>query len=283
MAAPNAAAPNSAQKYVRAGDGSQAGRRSRRRLPSQIIDVEARDRQLERQRTASQNRSWALWVAGGSAVAAAAMALVAGGMDPIAWILTGVAASFSAVWPLTRVEVPKAVAIGALWDAAVTHEPTGLPNRRVFEVELERALTRCKRREELVGVAIVDVDGMHDINAECGKSVGDVVVIEVGQRLDAQTRLSDVVAHFDNDAFAVIFEPLMDRDAANAAGSRLRNALRLEVPQHGDMRRTTVSIGIVVSPADVRVGDALAAAGQAVTTAKAMGGDMVHVVTSMDS
>jgi diguanylate cyclase (GGDEF)-like protein len=252
---------------------------SRRRLPSQIIDVDEEQSRRSAVDRARDAGAWSLILASCAGTVAIGWYLVSGEMTGTTWVMMGATLAFAAVWPIaTKRTKDNEVAVGEIWDAAVTSPLTGLPNRTVFLVELERALVRSLRREEPMALMLIDVDDMKSINELCGRNVGDNVLIELGQRLDRHLRLSDVVTHTASDEFAVILEPTKGQDGAKACAHRIRDLIRMDVPMHGDTKRTTASIGIVMATPQSNAPELLTRAEEAVAVARQMGGNIVRCV-----
>ena len=90
--------------------------------------------------------------------------------------------------------------IGQLEYAAGHDSLTGLANRdRLFEhIEEQRA-----RRDGLVGVLYLDLDGFKPVNDRFGHGAGDWLLMAVADRLRACVRDEDLVARVGGDEFAV--------------------------------------------------------------------------------
>jgi len=83
-------------------------------------------------------------------------------------------------------------------------ELTGLANRSVFVDALQHAIARAKRGEVGFAVLYLDLDHFKDVNDTLGHPVGDIVLQEVAERLQSNTREADTVARFGGDEFAVV-------------------------------------------------------------------------------
>lgn len=81
---------------------------------------------------------------------------------------------------------------------------TGLPNRRAVLTELDRLFALAKRTQQWVLVAFIDLDGFKPINDTYGHEVGDSFLIEVGRRMSAALRASDMLGRWGGDEFVVI-------------------------------------------------------------------------------
>jgi len=82
---------------------------------------------------------------------------------------------------------------------------TGLPNRALFGDCLTRALSRGDRNG-VIAVLLIDLDEFKVINDALGHEIGDKVLVEIGRRLRAGARRSDVVGRFGGDEYVVMCE-----------------------------------------------------------------------------
>ncbi len=102
---------------------------------------------------------------------------------------------------------------------------TGLFNRRRFEEELTRELASAERYEGRLAVLAIDLDDFKYINDSLGHSVGDELIVQVGQALGARLRRSDVLARLGGDEFAVVL-PRIDEQTARNVAEGLLEAVR---------------------------------------------------------
>ena len=130
---------------------------------------------------------------------------------------------------------------------SVTDEMTGLLNRRGFEMELSRALSRARRMDESGLLLMCDLNHFKAINDTYGHPAGDAILRAVGKLLKRNTRESDYVARVGGDEFAIIMthaalhqsEQLADKLAALING--------LTVPWQGTQLPVSAGFGIVTS------------------------------------
>lgn len=93
----------------------------------------------------------------------------------------------------------------AAQSAAEIDALTGLVNRRGMEKALERMLLHAGKEGHEFGVMLIDLDGFKAINDVHGHAAGDLVLKEVGVRLQAVVRRSqDVIARLGGDEFTVL-------------------------------------------------------------------------------
>src|ERR1700761_214313 len=89
----------------------------------------------------------------------------------------------------------------------------GIPNRRGFERELDRALAYIKRYRASGALIVLDVDRLKPINDAFGHAAGDQVLKAIVAVLTSQVRASDVVGRLGGDEFALLLWNLSETDA----------------------------------------------------------------------
>ncbi|MBL7261766.1 substrate-binding and GGDEF domain-containing protein [Paractinoplanes lichenicola] len=141
-----------------------------------------------------------------------------------------------------------------LRDAAL-HDPlTGLPNRVLLADRMRQAALRAARLAgHRFAVLLLDLNGFKAVNDSLGHAAGDVLLIEVAQRLTGLLRESDTVARLGGDEFVVLLDGL----PADGAEGLVRDsiALRLTEPYTIDGGRVTVGVSIGVALSGVEADD----------------------------
>jgi diguanylate cyclase (GGDEF)-like protein len=111
-----------------------------------------------------------------------------------------------------------------LEELAHTDSLTGLPNRRAWESELTRGLSRARRASEPVTVALVDIDSFKAVNDVHGHPGGDSLLIEVARNWRDTLRPDDVLARVGGDEFAVLIPGCGEAETASII-ERLRERM----------------------------------------------------------
>jgi len=133
-------------------------------------------------------------------------------------------------------------------EAQATHDPlTGLPNRALLADRLEEASASSQRDRTPLALLFIDLDAFKDINDGSGHLLGDLVLVEVGVRIESALRDGDTVARFGGDEFVVLL-PKTDEAAADAIAQRLLAAVREPMEVDGHRLHVSASIGVAVSP-----------------------------------
>ena len=159
---------------------------------------------------------------------------------------------------------------------------THLPNRRLLVERLQQALSLSARSAQYGALLFLDLDNFKAINDTKGHDVGDLLLIEVGKRLESCTREGDTVARTGGDEFVVLIESLKPRAAEAAAQAELvagniREVLNRPYTINDYTHYISPSIGIVMFKGhQERVDDLLKYADAAMYQAKTAGRNAVR-------
>jgi diguanylate cyclase (GGDEF)-like protein len=125
---------------------------------------------------------------------------------------------------------------------------TGLPNREMFNGLLRHSIDGARRHDRPFALLFIDLDRFKIINDSLGHDAGDMLLVEVANRLRGALRTGDVVARLGGDEFVVILAEASDRsDVERIAGVLL--ALLSEPMQIGGHEcHSSASIGIAMFP-----------------------------------
>jgi diguanylate cyclase (GGDEF)-like protein len=147
---------------------------------------------------------------------------------------------------------------------------TGVANRRAFEDDLPRALATAQRTNVPMSLLMIDLDRFKAYNDGRGHIAGDSFLKEVTARWQQELRLSDMLARFGGEEFAVIL-PNCTLDGAFSLAERLRRV----VPDE-----QSCSIGVATCAGNDSSSDFTARADSALMTAKRHGRDRTHAVAA---
>ena len=151
-----------------------------------------------------------------------------------------------------RLEAERQIAHLAYHDAM-----TGLPNRVMFQEHLDLAIARARRHGTSVAVMFLDLDDFKLVNDSHGHAAGDRLLMEVGRRLQAITRDTDLVARQGGDEFLVLV-PDLEGETGDPAGPeavcdtiarKIRAAIEPPIVLAGSEVSVGVSLGVAILPA----------------------------------
>jgi diguanylate cyclase (GGDEF)-like protein len=130
-----------------------------------------------------------------------------------------------------------------------THDVlTGLPNRALLAERIQHAIHVSKRSGLSFAVLFMDLDGFKAINDSLGHSVGDGLLIAVGQRIRACIRSEDMVSRIGGDEFVVVMGNLASPEVVENLAENILSVLRQDFRVDEATLRVTSSIGIAVYP-----------------------------------
>jgi diguanylate cyclase (GGDEF)-like protein len=88
--------------------------------------------------------------------------------------------------------------------AALVDSLTGVANRQAFQRRLASEWRRAERHRRALGLLLLDIDGLKQINDDRGHAAGDEVLRRAAASITGRVRESDTVARLGGDEFVVI-------------------------------------------------------------------------------
>jgi diguanylate cyclase (GGDEF)-like protein/PAS domain S-box-containing protein len=135
---------------------------------------------------------------------------------------------------------------------------TNLANRRLFHLELGRAISRSKRNGCAVALVYMDLNGFKQINDLLGHHTGDMVLCTIAERLAQAMREEEMVSRYGGDEFVALLGMLREPAQAVAAFTeRMRHALSADIEIEGRKIEVGASFGSSVYPHDGRSAEQL--------------------------
>lgn len=159
-----------------------------------------------------------------------------------------------------------------LREQAVIDSLTGLPNYRALMSALIGEVNRSRRSSGSFSLLLLDLDHLKHVNDAHGHLAGNRALCRVADALRNSTRISDTIARFGGDEFAVVLPGTLELGARQLA-TRLAESLALDQEQPP----LSASVGVAVYPRDGATAELLiSAADVELYKAKAARGGTQH-------
>ncbi|MDI6709296.1 MAG: diguanylate cyclase [Thermoanaerobacterales bacterium] len=160
---------------------------------------------------------------------------------------------------------------------------TALYNHTYLRESLVRKVAEAEAGGGRLAFLMLDVDNFKSYNDCFGHPAGDELLQTLARILERNARVSDIVARYGGDEFAIILSDA-DEAAAVELGERIRRAVREYHFPHREALpdgRVTVSVGVACYPGDADDADGLVRlADEALYTAKRNAKNRVEVYFS---
>ncbi|MBW8868338.1 MAG: sensor domain-containing diguanylate cyclase [Acidobacteria bacterium] len=141
-----------------------------------------------------------------------------------------------------------------------TDSLTGLANRRSLDRQFETGLAHASRMKGSVGVVVLDLDRLKEINDTYGHEAGDRALRAIGSVLKATVRQNDLCARFAGDEFVVVlWECPPEHEGRRVQELQTAVAAHPFEPRPGVRLSLSISAGPARFPDDGRTFDELLA------------------------
>jgi len=130
-----------------------------------------------------------------------------------------------------------------------THDQlTGLANRYLFYEHLSHSISISKRHHSTFGLLFMDLDKFKHINDSLGHDVGDMLLIEVANRIREAVRVTDIVARIGGDEFTVLLDNSKSKKELSFIAQKIQMAIEPMIKIRHHELYVTTSIGIAYFP-----------------------------------
>ncbi|MGN4049714.1 sensor domain-containing diguanylate cyclase [Pseudomonas sp. SM4] len=156
-----------------------------------------------------------------------------------------------------------------------THDAlTGVYNRRRFDEKITEYSLLSRRTGRTFALLLIDADYFKRINDTHGHAVGDEVLKQLAQLIQASLRTTDFVARYGGEEFAVLLPEIAQPDTPEVVAEKIRAAVA--DAEFASVGQVTVSIGVgLADPADNSPTAQIKRADQQLYQAKAAGRNQV--------
>jgi len=127
---------------------------------------------------------------------------------------------------------------------------TGLPNRTLFQMQLQKEIKSSRIRSVPLALLFIDLDLFKDVNDQYGHAAGDQLLSDVARRLRGCVKQNDKVARLAGDEFTVIITDAHDINIINEVTEKILLSLSTPFEIDGALVSITSSIGSTTYPND---------------------------------
>jgi len=154
---------------------------------------------------------------------------------------------------------------------------TGLPNRNLLDIYLQRQIDELIRTEKRLAYFFIDLDHFKFVNDTAGHDVGDQIVAEAAKRIARCVRKHDMVCRFGGDEFIVVVSGFNECSVPDQIALEINRSVAKPYLVQGQSYYLTASIGIALYPDDAKNHiDLLKCADQAMYHSKNSGRGCFH-------
>ncbi|HEY8219427.1 MAG TPA: EAL domain-containing protein [Methylobacter sp.] len=127
---------------------------------------------------------------------------------------------------------------------------TGLPNRILLMDRLNAEMERARHANKSVAILFLDMDNFKRINDSMGHAVGDSLLKQIADRLQAALRPNDTIARHGGDEFAIIAGDLTRSEGVLAVLRKMYAAFERPMLLGAQETYVTFCTGIAIYPHD---------------------------------
>ncbi|WP_370979068.1 diguanylate cyclase domain-containing protein [Agaribacterium sp. ZY112] len=127
---------------------------------------------------------------------------------------------------------------------------TKLPNRRLLEERLSRAIARGRRNRSRYAVCFIDLDDFKAVNDSLGHDSGDQLLRELAKRVSTIIRKDDTLARFGGDEFVIVLEGLKDDQQLDILCCKVLQVMSEPMSLCGNEYRCNATIGVAIGEPD---------------------------------
>lgn len=147
---------------------------------------------------------------------------------------------------------------------------TGIGNRRLLMVMMERAILNLKSSQRPVVLLLLDLNKFKPINDSLGHDAGDLVLKSVAQRIKNCVRLADTVVRLGGDEYAVLLDNCHYQIALQIVES-ISVEISQPIMHMSDPLIVHASIGVTVGRVEDNIDKMIKRADEAMYEAKSLG------------
>ncbi len=144
----------------------------------------------------------------------------------------------------------KNLEIQKLYNLAHYDTLTNIPNKFLFEIELDRAVSQAKRDKSKIALFFIDLDNFKEVNDTFGHEAGDYTLKTIVNNMQKVIRNEDILARRSGDEFLLMVKGDWKREDLSSLANKIIKATSAPIKYSNDVIFISSSIGISVFPSD---------------------------------
>jgi diguanylate cyclase (GGDEF)-like protein/PAS domain S-box-containing protein len=165
-----------------------------------------------------------------------------------------------------------------------TDNLTNLPNRKSLMRDLLNAINLARQNNLLLGLLMFDMDNFKKINDSAGHKTGDLLLIQVVEKIKPRTEKIGTMARLGADTFVIIFEKLKQVEEMVYFSQQLLSIFEKPFILKDQEFYMTASIGMCLYPEDAQTAEKMIQYAEvAMNRAKELGKNRFELYTQAQS
>ncbi|QEN04508.1 GGDEF domain-containing protein [Thiospirochaeta perfilievii] len=121
---------------------------------------------------------------------------------------------------------------------------TDILNRNRLDIELQMEFARSRRSKKTIGISLIGIDNLKEVNEKLSHSIGDYLLKEIATLIKSKIRSVDLFGRWWGDKFLIIYSDIELDDLKNHT-EKLKN----EIEEYNFVRvgSITTSFGLTLS------------------------------------
>ena len=125
---------------------------------------------------------------------------------------------------------------------------TNLPNRSLFNEYLSNAINNAQKSNQMLGLLLVDVEPLRNVNNRLGYRLGDKLLKIVSERLRKNLRSGDIVARWGGDEFIILLPQINNANDLEKVSQRIIETLENNYEIENHSLAVRFNLGSVICP-----------------------------------
>ncbi|MBU1658112.1 PAS domain S-box protein [bacterium] len=125
---------------------------------------------------------------------------------------------------------------------------TNLPNRLLFADRMKQAMAQAIRKEQIIALMYIDIDGFKQVNDSYGHDTGDKLLILLADKMSTLLREGDTLSRVGGDEFIALLIDIQEKESVVSFVTRLLASVSESIFIQEHPIQVSASVGISFYP-----------------------------------